>query len=113
MHIAPGKTAAGFCVTSAFWMTMGTLMGFLGAAELMAPDLFGSYGWITFGRIRPLHINLVLFGFVTPGLLGAAFYYLPRLLKTGLFSEILGIITVAVWNIALGGMVVTLMLGDT
>jgi cytochrome c oxidase cbb3-type subunit 1/cytochrome c oxidase cbb3-type subunit I/II len=94
-------------------MMTATLMGFLAATELIAPDLFGSHEWITFGRIRPLHINLVLFGFVTPGLLGAAFYYVPRLLKTALFSETLGIVTVVVWNIGLAGMVVTLMMGAT
>ncbi|MBT8340587.1 MAG: cbb3-type cytochrome c oxidase subunit I, partial [Desulfatitalea sp.] len=61
-------------------MMIATFYGLLGATELMAPDLTANMGPIVFGRVRPTHINLVLFGFVTPGLLGAAFYYIPRLL---------------------------------
>ena len=57
-------------------MVMATFAGLLGATELIAPDLTANIGWLVFGRVRPIHINLVLFGFVTPGLLAAAFYYL-------------------------------------
>ncbi len=106
-------TAKGFCVTSAFWMMVATFMGLLGATELIAPDLMENVGWLVFGRVRPMHINLVLFGFVTPGLLGAAFYYLPRLLRTDLYSEKLGVITVLIWNLSLVSTVVSLSAGYT
>jgi len=86
-------------------------MGLLGATELIAPDLMENVGWLVFGRVRPMHINLVLFGFVTPGLLGAAFYYLPRLLRTDLYSEKLGVITVLIWNLSLVSTVVSLSAG--
>ncbi len=106
-------TAKGFCFTSAFWMILATFAGLLGATELMAPDLTENIGWLVFGRIRPIHINLVLFGFVTPGLLAAACYILPKLLKTELFSEKLGVVTVVLWNITLVAIVVTLAAGYT
>ncbi len=104
-------TAKLFCLTSAVWMTVATFYGLLGATELIAPDLFATMGGIVFGRVRPTHVNLVLFGFATPGLLGAAFYFVPRLLGTQLYSEKLGIFTGAVWNLALIGVVVSLALG--
>jgi len=107
------STARGFCLTSVLWMTIATFAGLLGATELIAPDLTGDIGWLVFGRIRPIHINLILFGFVTPGLLSAAFYYFPRLLRTELFSEKLGVITVIVWNVALAAAVISLGLGYT
>ena len=107
------QTAIGFCLTSAFWMIVGTFFGLLGATELMAPDFIKNVGWLVFGRVRPIHINIVLFGFVTPGLLAAAFYYLPRLLRTELYSERLGVITVVAWNIALVAVVISLMKGYT
>ena len=106
-------TAKGFCLTSAFWMTVATFAGLLGATELIAPDLTENIGWLVFGRVRPIHINLVLFGFVTPGLLAAAFYYLPRLLRTELFSDTLGVVTVVLWNLTLIGVVTTLAAGHT
>ena len=104
-------TAKGFCLTSAFWMVVATFMGFLGATELVAPDLTADIGWLVFGRVRPIHVNLVLFGFVTPGLLAAAFYYLPRLLRTRLYSEKLGVVTVCIWNGTLVAVVWTLSAG--
>jgi cytochrome c oxidase cbb3-type subunit I len=107
------STAVGFFVTSAVWLVVGTLMGLTAATELIAPDLVKNVAWLTFGRIRPVHINIVLFGFVTPGLLGSAFYYLPRLLRTTLFSERLGILTVIGWNATLVAVLVTLCMGYT
>ena len=82
-NILPEKnqTSLLFIMTSAFWMTVATFIGLLAATELIAPDLTQGLGWIVFGRLRPMHVNLVLFGFVTPGLLGAAFYYLPACSK--------------------------------
>jgi len=106
-------TAKGFCLTAGFWMTVATFMGLLGATELIAPDLTENIGWLVFGRVRPIHVNLVLFGFVTPGLLAAAFYYMPRILRTELFSEMLGVVTVVLWNLVLIGVVVTLAAGYT
>ena len=112
-NAAQYQTSKAFCMTSAFWMIVGTLMGLIGATELMAPDLTKNIGWLVFGRVRPVHINIVLFGFVTPGLLAAAFYYVPKLLRTGLFSERLGVVTVVAWNIALVAVVISLLKGYT
>ena len=106
-------TAKGFCLTSAFWMAVATFAGLLGATELIAPEVTENIGWLVFGRVRPIHINLVLFGFVTPGLLAAAFYYLPRMLRNELYSEMLGVVTVVLWNLTLVGLVVTLSAGYT
>jgi cytochrome c oxidase cbb3-type subunit 1/cytochrome c oxidase cbb3-type subunit I/II len=55
----------------------------------------------------------VLFGFVTPGLLAAAFYYVPRLLRTELFSQRLGVATALLWNLTLAAAVVSLSLGQS
>jgi len=105
------ETARWFCITSGFWMMIATFMGLLGATELIAPDLVKGIGWLTFGRVRPIHVNLVLFGFVTPGFLGAVFYFLPRLLKTDLYSEKLGIVTALFWNAMLVAVVGSLAAG--
>jgi cytochrome c oxidase cbb3-type subunit 1 len=106
-------TAKGFCLTSAIWFAIATSMGLLGATKLIAPDFLGPVSWLSFGRIRPIHVNLVLFGFVTPGLLSAAFYAVPKLLRTDLYSEKLGTLTVLLWNVVLVGAFVSLAAGYT
>jgi cbb3-type cytochrome c oxidase subunit I len=110
---ATNTTAKAFCLTSAFWMMVATFYGLLGATELVAPDLTANLGGIVFGRVRPTHVNLVLFGFVSPGLLGAAFYFVPYLLRTRLYSEKLGVATAIAWNAALVASVATLAMGMT
>jgi cytochrome c oxidase cbb3-type subunit 1/cytochrome c oxidase cbb3-type subunit I/II len=92
-------------------MVVATLAGLTIATELIAPDLLGNIGWLVFGRVRPIHVNLVLFGFVTPGLLASAFYFMPRLLSTELYSEKLGIAAVALWNITVSAGIITLAAG--
>ncbi len=94
-------TATAFCLTSALWFAGAVSFGMIGAGYLIAPDFMANIGWVHFGKARPIHVNLVLFGFVTPGLLATAFYFIPKLLRTNLFSEKLGVFTAVIWNITL------------
>jgi cytochrome c oxidase cbb3-type subunit I len=107
----PYHTALGFAATSAVWMVIAAFMGLLGATELIAPDLTAAYGFLSFGRIRPIHVNLVIFGFVGPGLFSSAVYILPRLVRTSLYSEKIGVFTVIIWNITLLATMVSLSMG--
>jgi cytochrome c oxidase cbb3-type subunit 1/cytochrome c oxidase cbb3-type subunit I/II len=106
-------TAIAFCITSAIWFAGATTFGMIGAGYLIAPDFLANVGWIHFGKVRPIHVNLVLFGFVTPGLLAAGFYFTPKLLRTPLFSEKLGVFTAVLWNITLPAAVVGLAAGHS
>jgi cytochrome c oxidase cbb3-type subunit 1/cytochrome c oxidase cbb3-type subunit I/II len=100
-------------LTSAFWFAAATSFGLIGAGYLIAPDFLANIEYIHFGRIRPMHINAVLFGFVTPGLLAAAFYYFTKLLRTKIFSEKLGVVTAVFWNITVTAGMVGIATGHT
>jgi cbb3-type cytochrome c oxidase subunit I len=106
-------TARAFCLTSAFWFAFATSIGMWAAGYLIAPDFMANISFLQFGRIRPIHVNLVLFGFVTPGLLAAAHYYVPRLLRTELFSQKIGLVSVIIWNVAVVAAVVSLATGHS
>ena len=106
-------TAKAFTLTSAFWFAAATSLGMIGAGYLIAPDFLANIEYIHFGRVRPMHINAVLFGFVTPGLLAAAFYYFPKLLRTELFSHKLGVFSAVFWNITVAAGVIGIALGHT
>jgi cytochrome c oxidase cbb3-type subunit 1 len=110
---AENPTARAFMLTSAFWFAVATTFGMIGATYLIAPDLVANIEFIHFGRIRPMHVNGVLFGFVTPGLLAAAFYYIPRLLKTELFSHRLGVFNAIFWNITVAAGIIGISIGYT
>jgi cytochrome c oxidase cbb3-type subunit 1 len=106
-------TAKAFTLTSSFWFAVATTFGLIGAGYLIAPDFLANIEYIHFGRVRPMHINAVLFGFVTPGLLAAAFYYFPKLLRTELFSHKLGVFSAVFWNITVAAGVIGISMGYT
>jgi cbb3-type cytochrome c oxidase subunit I len=109
----PYGTTKAFFLSSAAWMVAGTLAGFIGAIELVAPDLLGNIPWIVFGRLRQIHTNLVMFAFVGSALIGGAHYLVPTLLRTELYSERMGKVCVWLWNLAMVAGVITLSMGYT
>jgi len=109
----PGSSAIAFMVSGAFWMALGTSWGLTTALHLVAPELFNNISWLVFGRSRPIHVNTVIFGFVTSTLVGAALYYVPALLKTRLWSERLGWLAWMFWNAAVISGFVFLPMGIT
>lgn len=80
---------------------------------MMAPELVENIPWIVFGRLRPIHVNLIIFGFVGSGLLGASYYVVSALTRTPLYSERIGKLSLWLWNLALIAGVLTLSLGYT
>jgi cytochrome c oxidase cbb3-type subunit I len=106
---------AGFFLSSAFWFVAGTLAGLLLAALMIAPQfaLYENVPWLVFGRIRPIHTNIMIFGFVGSALLGCAYYYVPRLVRQPLYNAAMGRVAVWLWNLMLLGGTVTLALGYT
>ncbi len=100
-------------MASAAWFAFATSMGMIAAGYLIAPDFMANISFLVFSRIRPVHVNLVLFGFVTQGLLAAAFYFVPRLLQTELFSQKLGVAAVVILNVAVIAGIVGLAAGYT
>jgi cytochrome c oxidase cbb3-type subunit I len=112
-NASTNPTAKAFTLTSALWFAGATTLGMIAAGYLIAPDFLANVEFIHFGRVRPMHVNAVLFGFVTPGLLAAAFYYFPKLLRTELFSHKLGVFSAIFWNITVATGLIGISLGHT
>ena len=112
-NASKNPTAKAFTLTSALWFAGATTLGMIAAGYLIAPDFLANVEFIHFGRVRPMHVNAVLFGFVTPGLLAAAFYYFPKLLRTELFSHKLGVFSAIFWNITVATGLIGIALGYT
>lgn len=105
------STVKAFFLSSAIWFVVGTLAGLINATHMAAPDFLGNISWLVFGRLRPMHTNLVIFGFIGSALLGAAQYVVPALLQTPLWSERLGKTSLGIWNLSIVAGTVTLSLG--
>ena len=79
-----------FAVASVVFGVVGLLVGLTIALELIFPLMSNNIPWLSFGRLRPLHTNAVIFAFVGNGMFTGIYYSMPRLLKTPMFSELLG-----------------------
>jgi len=94
----PQSAATAFIIAGAAWFVVGTLYGLIDAIHLVSPEFFNNVPALVFGRVRPAHVNTVLYGFVTTTLIGAGLYYVPALLRTRLWSERLGWFSWFLWN---------------
>ncbi|MBL7950349.1 MAG: cytochrome-c oxidase, cbb3-type subunit I [Flavobacteriales bacterium] len=101
-----------FLFITILWGVVGMLVGLLAALQLVVPALNFSE-WTTFGRIRPLHTNAVIFAFVGNAIFAGAYYSLQRLLKARMFSDVLSRIHFWGWQLIIVSAAITLPLGMT
>ena len=66
------------------WLVWGSVAGVISSVKLHVPDWWVTDAWITFGRIRPAHLNIVAYGWSSLAGVGIALWMIPRLLKTEL-----------------------------
>ncbi len=92
------SAARNFVVTGAFWVIIGGLVGLVAATEMVSPDFLGGIPFFVFGRLRPLHVNVMFFLWVSSIYFGAFLYIVPKLCGTKLYSEKLGNVAMVLWN---------------
>ncbi|MFN3872150.1 MAG: cytochrome-c oxidase, cbb3-type subunit I [Ignavibacterium sp.] len=107
------KIVRNFAFATMLWGVVGMLVGLLIATQLFAPELNFSIPFLTFGRIRPLHTNAVIFAFVGNAIFMGIYYSLPRLLKTPMYSKLLSAIHFWGWQLIIVAAAITLPLGIT
>jgi cytochrome c oxidase cbb3-type subunit I/II len=104
-----------FAIASVFWGIAGMLVGLIVAFQLVLPEFFlwDGIGELSFGRIRPLHTNAVIFAFVGNGIFMGVYYSLQRLLKTRMYSDTLSWVHFWGWQLIILSALITLPLGIT
>ena len=107
------RVAKAWFIFTALWFPIFATFGFLMAVKFFFPTFLSDSMWDSFGRIRPAHVNGVLFGFVSSGLLGAMFWITPRLCARGLYRAKLALMTPFVWNFAILGGIIWILLGGS
>ncbi len=83
------------------WLVLASSAGLISSIKLHEPDFLTQYAWLTFGRIRTIHLNIVAYGWAPMATFGVAIWVLPRLLKTALVGARFAILGVMLWNAGL------------
>ena len=106
-------TVKKFIYATIIWGVVGMLVGVLLAFMFLFPNLTYGVEWLSFGRLRPLHTNAVIFAFIGNALFAGVYYSLQRLLKARLYSNFLSNFNFWGWQAIIVAAAVTLPLGIT
>ncbi|MDR2235687.1 MAG: cbb3-type cytochrome c oxidase subunit I [Chryseobacterium sp.] len=88
-----------FLGCSIFWLIMGTSVGEYLGIKFVAPDA-DHFSWLSFGRLRPVHTNMVFWGWASMAMLGFSYYVIPRVGNTKIFSLKIGYWSLILMNAA-------------
>ena len=102
-----------FAVMTVVWGIVGMLVGVLIAAQLLFPALNFDIPWLSFGRLRPLHTNAVIFAFGGSALFASSYYVVQRTCHMRLFAGPLAAFTFWGWQLVILAAAITLPLGYT
>ena len=107
------KVVRQFTVMTVVWGIVGMLVGVFIAAQLYWPELNFGVPWLSYGRLRPLHTNAVIFAFGGCGLMGTSLYVVQRTCHVRLISDKLAAFVFWGWQAVIVAAAITLPLGLT
>ncbi len=104
-------TVKWFLVGAVSYFVIVGVIALIIAAKFVWPEFLGTIPYFTYGRMRPLHVNGMLFGWLLAADMGLAYYMVPRLCGVKLWSEKLGVATSILWNIIIISAIFSLLGG--
>lgn len=107
------KIVKKFIIATMFWGIIGMSVGLLLAFMFLFPNVTEGISWLSFGRLRPLHTNAVIFAFVGNAIFAGVYYSTQRLLKARMWSDALSNINFWGWQLIIVGAAITLPMGFT
>jgi cytochrome c oxidase cbb3-type subunit 1 len=102
-----------FALATVVWGVVGMLVGVIIAAQLAWPSLNLGIPWLSYGRLRPLHTNAVIFAFGGCALFATSYHVVQRTCQTPLFLPWLAKFTFVGWQLVIVAAAVSLPLGMT
>ncbi len=87
-----------YCGCAAFWLVVGTGIGEYLGIKFIAPDA-DHISWLSFGRLRPVHTNMVFWGWASLGMIGLGYYVVPTVSNTKIYSIKWGWIALVLTNL--------------
>jgi len=107
------KIVKKFVNATIFWGIVGMSVGLLLAFMFLFPNITDGISWLSFGRLRPLHTNAVIFAFVGNAIFAGVYYSSQRLLKARMWKDWLSNLNYWGWQAIIVGAAITLPLGYT
>ena len=105
------KIVSQFAIVTVLWGIVGMLVGVILAAQLVWPEITFDIPWLSYGRLRPLHTNAVIFAFGGSALFATSYYVVQRTCQVRLFCDKLAAFTFWGWQAVIVSAAITLPMG--
>jgi cytochrome c oxidase cbb3-type subunit 1 len=100
-----------FYASAMVWLLIGTILGGFVSWKLHAPDVLSNISFLTWGRLRPVHSNIMLYGWASMSAMGTAVWLMARLCRTKLRHPLIIVAGISFWNIGVLIGVVAILMG--
>src|SRR6059058_3200356 len=102
-----------FYTSAIGWLLLGTLLAGLTSWKMHAPDMLSGVSFLTWGRLRPVHMNIMVFGWASMAGIGTSIWLMARLCRTTLRHPLLLMAGAGFWNLGVMIGVVAILAGDS
>jgi len=102
-----------FYTSAIVWLLIGTVLAMLVSITMHAPDLLGNVSFLTWGRLRPAHTNIMIYGWASMAAMGTAVWLMARLCRTVLRRPLLLVAGAGFWNLGVLIGVVAVLAGQS
>ena len=102
-----------FYTSAIAWLLLGTVLAGVVSFKLHSPDLLGNISFLTWGRLRPVHMNVMVYGWASMAGMGTAVWLMARLCRTTLRFPLLLVAGAGFWNIGVLIGIGAILLGDS
>src|SRR3989440_8603617 len=100
-----------FYASAMAWLLIGTLLGVIVSFKLHAPDWFTNVSFLTWGRLQPVYINVLIYGWASMAAMGTAIWMMARLCRTTLRHPLIIVSGIWFWNIGVLIGVIGILMG--
>jgi len=102
-----------FVCSGLAWLLLGTLLALVASIKLHSPAFLASWEFLTFGRVRPAHLNTVIYGWASQTGIGVTLWLMCRLCRVPFVAPGLATVAAVFWNIGLTVGTVGILAGDS
>jgi len=100
-----------FYASAMVWLLIGTLLAGFVSFDLHSPDWFSNVSFLTWGRLRPVEMNVMIYGWASMVGMGTAIWLMARLCRTTLRHPLLLVTGTCFWNIGVLVGVIAILMG--
>jgi hypothetical protein len=105
------QTVVWYYAGAVFWLLAGSVLALVASLKMHAPSFLDNAAWLTFGRVRPAHLNTMIFGWASMAGIGTLLWLQARLSRVRLPYRLALPATAIIWNMTVAAGIISILAG--